>query len=122
MAAKFEIKKRKEGQYGFNLLASNGKIILTSGVLTTKMDVVRHIESVKKNGDDDVAYGRKTSSDNKCYFVLEAADGHIIGKSKIYSSIAGMEKGIASVKANAPYAEVYDWVIENHKNKRCKSQ
>ena len=41
-------------------------------------------------------------------FFLKAASGWIIGQSEMYSSLAVMEKGIASVKANAPTAQVAD--------------
>ena len=45
---------------------------------------------------------------NQPFFVLKAANGKIIGQSEMYSSAAAMEKGIASVKANAPTASVVD--------------
>ena len=49
MAAKFEIKKDKSGQYRFNLKAGNGEIIATSEAYTTKAAAKNGIESVKKN-------------------------------------------------------------------------
>jgi len=112
MPAKFEIRKSKTGQYTFNLLALNGKVILTGEVCTTKIDVVRHIESVKKYAANNGNYQRRASGKEVSSFVLKGANGHILGKSRMYSSIAGMEKGIASVKANAPCARVYDWTTE----------
>jgi len=104
----------------FDLKASNGKIILTGEPYQTKIDAVRCIESVKKTAANDSAYVRRTSDNNKYYFILEEANGHVIGESKLYLSITGMEKGIASIKANAPYAKVYDWVLENNKNNCCR--
>jgi uncharacterized protein YegP (UPF0339 family) len=49
MAAKFEIKKDKSGNYRFNLKAGNGEIIATSEAYTTKAAARNGIESVKKN-------------------------------------------------------------------------
>lgn len=111
MPAKFEIKKSKTNQYTFNLLASNGKVILTSEIYKTKVDIVRHIKLVKRYAAGNGNYQRKTSGNKLSYFVLKGANGHVIGKSRMYSSIAGMEKGIASVKANAAGALVKDLTI-----------
>jgi len=46
---KFEIKKRKDGQYMFNLKAVNGEIIATSEGYTTKQACLNGIASVRKN-------------------------------------------------------------------------
>jgi uncharacterized protein YegP (UPF0339 family) len=116
MSAKFEITKSKSGQYRFNLMASNGKVILTGEVFTTKIDVFRQIESIKKHSANNANFQRMISGNEASCFVIKDALGDIIGKSKMYSSIAGMEKGIASVKANAPCARVYDWVVENNRS------
>jgi len=42
--------------------------------------------------------------------VLKAANGEIIGKSETYSSSWAMERGIRSVKRNAPSARV-DYLV-----------
>ena len=49
MAAKFEIKKDKSGQYRFNLKAANGEVIASSEAYTTKAAARNGVESVKKN-------------------------------------------------------------------------
>ena len=49
MAGKFEIKKAKDGQFYFNLKASNGKVILTSERYGEKRKAKQGIESVRKN-------------------------------------------------------------------------
>lgn len=41
------------------------------------------------------------------YFVLKAPNGEIILTSEMYETKQGCEKGIASVKANAPRATVH---------------
>lgn len=108
MAGKFEIKKSKSGQFMFNLKASNGQIILTSEQYKAKASAKGGIESVKKNAPNDDLYDRKTSGNNKFYFVLTAANRQIIGKSEMYETSRAMENGIASVKKNAPDAEIED--------------
>jgi uncharacterized protein YegP (UPF0339 family) len=46
---KFEIKKRTNGEFMFNLKAGNGEIIATSEGYTTKYGCENGIESVKSN-------------------------------------------------------------------------
>lgn len=109
---KFEIVKRKNGEFQFNLKAGNGQVILTSEGYTTKANCQNGLDSVKKNAKDDVHYDRKEGVNKKYYFNLKATNGQIIGTSQMYESEAGREKGIESVKNNAPDAPVADLTIE----------
>jgi uncharacterized protein YegP (UPF0339 family) len=108
MAAKFELKSSKNGQFMFNLKAGNGEIILTSETYKEKTGALNGIQSVKTNAPEDSRFDRKTAKDGQAYFVLKAANQEIIGKSEMYKSTAAMENGIASVKKNAPGARVED--------------
>ena len=47
---KFVISTRKNGEFQFNLKATNGQVILSSEGYTTKAACLNGIESVKKNG------------------------------------------------------------------------
>lgn len=107
MTGYFELKPAKGG-FMFNLKAANHEVILTSEVYTAKPGAQNGIESVRGNAHHDTRYERKTAKDGSPYFVLTATNGQTIGKSEMYSSEAAMEKGIASVKASAPAAEVKD--------------
>ncbi len=109
---KFEIVKRKNGEFQFNLKAGNGQVILTSEGYTTKANCQNGLDSVKKNAKDDVHYDRKEGVNKKYYFNLKATNGQIIGTSQMYESEAGRDKGIESVKNNAPDAPVADLTIE----------
>lgn len=97
---KFSIKEGKNGQFYFNLKASNGQIILSSEGYTTKAACMNGVESVQKNSSNDSRYERKESSNGKPYFVLKAGNHQVIGKSELYESNASMENGIESVKKN----------------------
>ena len=108
MAGKFVISKRKNGEFQFNLKAGNGQVILTSEGYGDKAGCKGGIESVRKNGPDDARYERKTAANGKFYFNLKAGNGQVIGTSEMYESEAGRDNGIASVKENAPGAEVVD--------------
>lgn len=106
--AKFEITKRKNGEFQFNLKAGNGEIILTSEGYTTLAACRNGAESVKKNAADDARYERKEAANGKPFFNLKASNGQVIGTSEMYSSVAAREKGIESVKTNSPKAEIVE--------------
>jgi len=122
MPAKFEIRKNKLNKYMFNLLATNGKAILTGDGFTTKTDVAMRIESIKKYSANRANFESMSSGNEGYCFVIKDTRGGIVCKSKLYSSIAGMEKGIGSVKLNAPSAKVYDWVVENNRKQGPRSE
>ncbi|GAA5088372.1 YegP family protein [Chryseobacterium ginsengisoli] len=103
---KFIISKRTNGDHQFNLKAVNGQVILTSQGYNSKSGCENGIDSVRKNAPDDSKFERLTAKDGRWYFNLKATNGQIIGTSQMYESDNGMEKGIESVKTNAPNASV----------------
>ena len=105
---KFEISVRKNGEFQFNLKASNGEIILTSEGYTTKAACLNGVESVKKNSVNEERFDRLTASNGKPYFNLKATNGQVIGRSQMYASERNRNTGIASVMKNAPIAEVVE--------------
>jgi uncharacterized protein len=112
MSGKFELKASSNGQFMFNLKASNGQVILTSELYKAKDDALDGIASVRKHSADDANFERKTSKNGEPFFSLKSTNGRIIGKSETYSSAAAMENGIASVKANAPDAKLDDLTVQ----------
>lgn len=109
---KFIISKRKNGEFQFNLLATNGQVILTSEGYTTKAACLNGVESVKKNAQEDSRFERKVSASGQPYFVLKASNGQVIGQSQMYASETTRDNGIESVKKNAPDAEIVDETAE----------
>lgn len=108
MPGKFEIKKAKDGQYHFNLKASNGEIILSSEMYKTKRSANNGIASVQKNSVEAVRFERRKSKSDKPYFVLKAANHQVIGQSEFYESDRAMENGIKSVQKNGGTTKVED--------------
>jgi hypothetical protein len=106
--AKFVIHTRKNGEFQFNLQASNGKIILTSEGYSTRTACQNGIDSVKKSAAHDELYERKSTANEKFHFNLKSKNGQVIGTGQTYESKAGMENGIQSVKVNAADAAVED--------------
>jgi uncharacterized protein len=108
MAGIFELKNTATGKFHFVLKAGNGEVILSSEVYEAKPSAENGIASVRKNAADDARYERKTSKKGEPYFVLTATNGQVIGQSEMYTGVAAMENGIASVKKNGPTAKLKD--------------
>ena len=119
MAGKFIITKAKNGEFTFNLKASNGEVILTASETYTTMSACENgVNSVKKNALSSIEdQTRNESAKHPKYelyqdkagefrFRLKAANGEIIGKSEGYKAKASAKKGIASIGKNAPEAPV----------------
>lgn len=105
---KFEIKERINEDFMFNLKAGNGEVILTSQGYESKQGCETGIASVKVNAPFDNSYDKKEAVNSDYYFNLKASNGQVIGTSEMYASTAGRDNGIASVKTNAPDAEIVD--------------
>ena len=117
MAGKFVIITAKNGEFTFNLKASNGEVILTASETYTTMAACENgIASVKKNSgvhvEDQTRDEKQTHPKYELYkdkagefrFRLKASNGEIIGKSEGYKAKASAKKGIASIAKNAPDA------------------
>ena len=105
---KFEVTVRKNGEFQFNLKASNGQVILTSEGYTTKSACLNGVDSVKKNAVDINRFEKKVAKNGKPYFNLKASNGQVIGASQMYANEKNCDNGIASVMKNAPDAEVVE--------------
>ncbi len=108
MAGKFEISKRKNGEFQFNLKAGNGQVILTSEGYSSRDGCNNGIESVRKHSKAAANFDKKTAKDGSPYFSLMASNGQSIGKSEMYRSTASRDKGIDSVMRNAGTAKISD--------------
>ncbi|QLF93271.1 YegP family protein [Pseudomonas sp. ABC1] len=108
MSGKFHLKKAQNGQFHFNLLASNGQVILTSEQYKAHASALNGIDSVRRNAVREGAFEIKTSSNDKQYFVLKATNGQVVGQSQMYASAASCNAGVESVKKNAPEAALLD--------------
>jgi uncharacterized protein YegP (UPF0339 family) len=101
MPAHYVLKKTKNGEFMFDLLAGNGQVIFTSQVYKEKRGATTGIASVSRNAHTDALYERKIGHNGEGYFVLHARNKEVIGRSQMYKSKGAMEKGIASVRKNA---------------------
>ena len=119
MAGKFVIITAKNGEFTFNLKASNGEVILTASETYTTLSACENgINAVKKNAgapvEDQTRDEKQSNPKFELYkdkggdfrFRLKAANGQNIGKSEGYKAKASAKKGIASIAKNAPDAPI----------------
>ena len=120
--SKFVIRTVSSG-VKFDLLASNGQVILTSEVYTTIAACRKGVASVAKNApiarvenQTEEGYEIAVNPKFEMYldkageyrFRLKAKNGKIVGVSEGYTSKAGCENGMESVRKNAAEAETVE--------------
>lgn len=105
---RYEINKDVKGEFRFNLISTNYKVILVSEGYTSKQNCYSGIESCQKNSPKDERYQRLTSSNGKYYFNLTAENSRIIGTSELYESSSARENGIDAVKRDGPTKTIVD--------------
>ncbi|MGN0587238.1 MAG: YegP family protein [Oscillospiraceae bacterium] len=120
---KFVISPTKTGTgYTFSLKAGNGEVIATGGEIYSSLSSCKNsIESVKKNApaaavEDQTAEGHTSEKNPKFEiyrdkagefrFRLKAKNGEPIAVSEGYAKKDSCQKGIESVRKNAPEASV----------------
>ncbi len=119
---KFIVKQAKTG-FMFDLKARNGEIIATSQIYTTKESCKEGIESVKHNAPiapvenqtvenfEELSFPKfevYTDKAGQFRFRLKAKNGQIIATGEGYTTHQSANKGIESIKTNAPDAEIVE--------------
>ena len=116
---KFVIRETNTG-WKFDLKATNGEVIATSEVYTTKAACLNGIDSVKTccaGGVEDLTVENAEAVKHPKFevyedkageyrFRLKARNGEIIAVSEGYKTKASCENGIASVRKNAEDAAI----------------
>ena len=108
MPARFQLKKARNGKVFFNLLASNGEIILTSQMYASRASARKGIASVQTNAALDDRFEARADKSGKSFFVLKAGNRQVIGTGEAYASAAALKNGMKSVSSNAPKATIED--------------
>jgi Uncharacterized conserved protein len=108
MAGTYLLHSAGSAQFHWDLKSGNGETILSSQVYASKQGAETGIKSCRANSAADAHFSRLTSSDEKPYFVLKAANGEVIGTSQMYATEATRDHGIASCRENGPTAATND--------------
>ena len=118
--SKFLFKETASG-VKFDLVATNGQVILSSEVYTTRASAMKGVASIRSNapaagvenqteeGWQVLRHPKFEMSQDKAgqfRFRLKARNGKIVGVSEGYTGKAGCLNGIDSVKSNAAGAEI----------------
>lgn len=103
---KFVIRRRRNGEYQFDLIADNGQIILASEGYITLDACKNGIESVKKNAPILARYDKLISSNGRYYFNLKASNGQIIGTSASYDSLPDRDESLEGVMSEVISASI----------------
>lgn len=119
---KFVIRNTNTG-VKFDLKATNGQVIATSEVYNSLAACKNGVASVMKNApaaavENQTVEGYATEKNPKFQiykdkageyrFRLTASNGQVIAVGEGYKTLANCENGIASVKKNAPDAEIVE--------------
>ncbi|MAT39266.1 MAG: hypothetical protein CL946_06655 [Ectothiorhodospiraceae bacterium] len=108
MAAKWDLRKSRNGQYYFTLKAGNSEIILTSPRFDNKHDAVEGIKSAADNAPYASRYERFTTTTNHPIFMLKTVNGRILGTSELYDTESERDSGIDAVRTHGPTAILKD--------------
>src|SRR3546814_9583645 len=98
MSGKFEISKRANGEFQFDLKAGNGQVILSSEGYSANGSCINGIESVRQNNQDNARSDRKTASKGKFFLNITTTHGHTVGRNPKSPDATTHDTGIAPVK------------------------
>lgn len=92
------IKKEKDDQYSFVVTAKSGNSLLQSVPFASRKDLDDTVRELRPLVSKTTVFERQTSHNGKFHFALKNKKGVVIGKSKPYTSEAGMENGITNLR------------------------
>jgi len=104
--SKYQLKESTDHQFYFNLVGSNGEVLLTSERYTARASARNGVGAVRDNSTVDARYNRLVSEAGEPYFVLKANNGQVLATSEMYSSPSARDGGIEAVKRAAPTARL----------------
>ncbi len=90
----FELFEGRDGDYYFNLVATNYEIVLSSEGYSSRTGALTGILSVLDNAGEAANYDLREAVNGQYYFVLKAQNGQIIGMSELYSTKGNATQGI----------------------------
>jgi uncharacterized protein YegP (UPF0339 family) len=90
----FDLFVGKDGDYYFNLTATNYEIVLSSEGYSSRTGALTGILSVLDNAGEFANYDLREAVNGQYYFVLQAQNGQTIGLSELYSTKGNAKQGI----------------------------
>jgi uncharacterized protein len=93
--AGFESLKGSDERYYFHFNDASGKAFLFSQAYTREKDAENGIQSVIRNAADEKRFIRRTNTEGRHFFILRAGNKQEIAQSRVFSSLAELEKAQA---------------------------
>lgn len=90
----FELFVGHDGDYYFNLAATNHEVVLSSEGYSSRTGALTGILSVLNNAGETANYDLREAVNGQFYFVLKAQNGQTIGLSELYSTKGNAKQGI----------------------------
>lgn len=103
----FDVWQSDSGDYYFDLRAANHEIILQSQGYGSRTAAINGVLSVLDNGESWSNYEVLPARDGSYYFVLESANGRVIGMSETYTTRSNANRGLEGVVRNV--GAYLDW-------------
>lgn len=101
----FELFRDENKDLCFRLKTDSGKILLTSEGFASRPEAEEAIELAQRLAPEARNYER-SRSDAGHSFTLQTYEGDVVGRGELFPSTAARDKGIETVKDEAPEAQV----------------
>jgi uncharacterized protein YegP (UPF0339 family) len=93
MAGKFVLKRAKNNDFYFSLVAGNGEILGRSEMYRSRASALNGVDSVKRNAPIATHFLVREGRDGQHYLSLKASNGQVILSGDGYSSHTAARKG-----------------------------
>jgi uncharacterized protein YegP (UPF0339 family) len=90
------------GEFRFHVLGSDGEVLLSSESYASEAAAYNGALAVQQAGRSRAGYTVKQSAAGSFYFVLQAANGEVIGTSQMFAMREGVDGAIAQLIALLP--------------------
>jgi uncharacterized protein len=100
--ARLEVQQRATGAFHWDVRAASGEIVLSSESYTTEAAAYNGALAAQLAGQARGGYEVRESAAGSFYFVVKAANGHVVGTSELYAARASADAAIASLMGLLP--------------------
>ncbi len=97
--ARIEVFQGKDQKHYFRVVAGNGENVLASEAYESKQAAEKGLTRALENGTDEDRFEQRVSRDGQYYFVLKAANHVVLGRSELYVTRFGAERGARALRA-----------------------
>jgi len=103
----FEIARSRDKKYYWNLKASFGQVLLTSGIYSSKDNCIEGIVLSKESIKNSNFLPQQTTN-GEYYIVQISIDCQFLSRSEFYSTKESMEIGLIAIKKCIPIADIFE--------------